>query len=848
MAAKKPSDKLTSYRAKRTADRTLEPAGTLPPPPSGSALRFVVHQHAARRLHWDLRLELDGVYQSWAVPRGPSRNPADKRLAVHVEDHPIEYGEFEGMIPEGNYGAGAVIIWDRGQWIPLEDPETGLKKGKLLFNLEGYKLRGRWTLVKIKREEKEWLLIKERDGYVATDGDAFPEGSVLSGLTVEQLAGKADPAAAIRKDLEKRKVPRRKVSLDDAKPMLAESRDEPFDKKGWMFELKLDGYRMRAGREAGTKSTGTARILTRNDNDATATFPEVAKAVAALPYDGLVFDGEIVVHDDQGRPSFQRLQNRAGLSRQPEIRRAMIVTPATFYVFDLLAFEDFDLRGLPLTDRKEILQRVLPAAGPLKYSEHIPEKGKALYEHVIEIGLEGIIAKKADSPYRAGRSPHWIKVRADQTDDFVVVGYTAPEGSRGGFGALHLGDYVDGKLTYAGRAGSGFNSAQLKDVHAQLEQLRRPTPPVVGPVPKGKEHTWIEPRLVLEVRYRERTGDHLLRQPVFLRFRDDKKPEECIRRQGVGSGELSEPVLTVGQEVPLPTPHEVKFSNRDKVFWPEDGYTKGDLIDYYGAVAPSLMPYLQDRPVVLTRYPDGINGKSFFQKDAPAFIPEWLRTVRVWSEDTQREIDYFVCEDAAAIQYLANLGSIPLHIWFSRVESLERPDWCVLDLDPKGAPLTDVVKVALAVKQLCDDIELPSYIKTSGSSGLHVMLPLARQITYEQARALTQLLAKVVVTELPEIATLTRQVHKREGKVYLDFVQNGYGRLLVAPFSVRPLPGAPVSAPLEWKEVTAKLDIKAFTIKTVPARLKKLKKDPLVGALEDKPDLIAILERLQAKL
>jgi bifunctional non-homologous end joining protein LigD len=840
-AGKKPSDKLTAYRAKRTPEGTPEPAGSLPPPESGSALRFVVHQHAARRLHWDLRLELDGVFQSWAVPRGPSRNPADKRLAVHVEDHPIEYGDFEGMIPQGNYGAGAVIIWDRGQWIPLEDPHAGLKKGKLLFNLEGYKLRGRWTLVKIKREEKEWLLIKERDAYVSTNGDTFPPGSVLSGLTVEQLAEHADPAAAIRTDLEKRKVPRRKVSLDDAKPMLAESKDAPFNKKGWVFELKLDGYRMRVGRD-----DGAARILTRNDNDATATFPEVAKAVAALPYDGLIFDGEIVVHDEQGRPSFQRLQNRAGLSRTPEIRRAMVATPATFYVFDLLAFEDFDLRGLPLADRKEILHRVLPAAGPLKYSEHIPENGEALYQHVLDIGLEGIIAKKADSPYRAGRSPHWIKVRADQTDDFVVVGYTAPEGSRGGFGALHLADYVDGKLTYAGRAGSGFDSAQLKKVHAQLEVLRRTTPPAVGPVPKGKEHTWVEPTLVVEVRYRERTGDHLLRQPVFLRFRDDKKPEECVRQ--APQTDRVEPEFAATHNAPRTVPHTVKFSNVDKVFWPEDKYTKGDLIEYYGAIAPWLMPYLQDRPVVLTRYPDGISGKSFFQKDAPAFIPEWLRTVRIWSEDTQRDIDYFVCEDAAAIQYLANLGSIPLHIWFSRVASLERPDWCVLDLDPKGAPLTDVVQVALALKQLCDDIELPSYIKTSGSSGLHVMLPLAGQITYDQTRALTQLIAKVVVAQLPEIATLTRQVHKREGKVYLDFVQNGYGRLLVAPFSVRPLPGAPVSAPLEWKEVTSRLDIKAYTIKTVPARMMKLKQDPLVGALKDKPDLIAILERLQAKL
>jgi bifunctional non-homologous end joining protein LigD len=840
---KKPtSEKLTAYRAKRVADRTPEPAGVLPPPASGGSLRFVVHKHAARRLHWDLRLEMGGVFKSWAVPRGPSKNPADKRLAVHVEDHPIEYGDFEGKIPEGNYGAGAVIIWDKGQWVPLEDPDEGLKKGKLLFNLEGYKLRGRWTLVKIKREEKEWLLIKERDEYVSTNGSDFPEGSVLSGLTVEQLGEGADPAAPIRKELAKLKVPRHRVTIDDAKPMLAESREDAFDRKGWFFELKLDGYRMRAGR-----SDGTARILTRNDNEATATFPEVAKAVAALPYDGVILDGEIVVLDDAGRPSFQRLQNRAGLSRQPDIKRAMIANPATFYVFDLLAFEDFDVRVLPLERRKEILKRVLPAAGPLKYSEHIEDKGERLFQSVVAMGLEGIIAKKADSPYRAGRSPHWIKVRADRTDDFVVVGYTAPEGSRGGFGALHLADYVDGKLTYAGRAGSGFNSAQLQQVHAQLEELRRATPAFVGLVPKGGEHAWVEPRLVVEVRYRERTNEGLLRQPVFLRFRDDKQPEECIRPQQTAA-RPDEPVFAAARAVPSPAPHEVKFSNTDKVFWPEEQYTKGDLIEYYGAVAPSLMPYLRDRPVVLTRYPDGIHGKSFFQKDAPAFIPEWLRTVRIWSEDTQRDIDYFVCEDAAAIQYLANLGSIPLHIWFSRVGSLEQPDWCVLDLDPKGAPLTDVVKVARALKSLCDDIDLPSYIKTSGSSGLHVMLPLARQLTYEQTRALTQLLAKVVVEELPDIATLTRQVHKREGKVYLDFVQNGYGRLLVAPYSVRPLPGAPVSAPLEWSEVTPQLDIKKFTIKTVPARLKKMKRDPVVQALSDTPDLMAILEKLQARL
>jgi bifunctional non-homologous end joining protein LigD len=845
-ATKKPtSGALTAYRAKRHADRTPEPAGALAPSaaPGGGALRFVVHKHAARRLHYDLRLEMDGVLKSWAVPRGPSRNPADKRLAVHVEDHPLEYGEFEGMIPEGNYGAGAVILWDRGAWVPLEDPAAGLKTGKLLFELRGYKLRGKWTLVKIKRAENEWLLIKEKDAFVSTNGDQYPEGSVMSGLTVEQLRDGTDPAEPLRAELQRLKAPRRRVALEDAEPMLAETQDAPFDRKGWVFELKLDGYRMRAGRD-----DGTARILTRNGNDATPAFPEIAKAVAALPYDGLVLDGEIVVHDEAGRPSFQRLQNRARLSRAPEVKRAVVESPAAFYVFDVLAVAGFDVRPLPLERRKALLARLLPAAGPLRYSEHFAERGVALYERVVQLGLEGIVAKKADAPYRAGRSPSWVKVRADRTDDFVVVGYTAPQGSRGGFGALHVADYVDGRLTYAGRAGSGFTAAELKAVRAQLDALQRPDPPCAGPVPQGEEHHWVEPRLVCEVRYRERTDDGVLRHPVFLRFRDDKRPEECIRRQPPAA-RADEPELARPTTHHLPrTTHQVTFSNLDKVFWPEDRYTKGDLIEYYRAVAPRLQPYLQNRPVVLTRYPDGIAGKSFFQKDAPAFIPEWLRTVRIWSEDTQRDIDYFVCEDEAAILYLANLASIPLHIWASRVDDLEHPDWCILDLDPKGAPLTDVVEVARALRRLCDEIGLPSYIKTSGSSGLHVLVPLAGQCTYEQSRTLGQLLAKVVVADLPDIATITRQVTKRGGKVYLDYVQNGHGRLLVAPFSVRPLPGAPVSTPLEWREVTPKLDIRKFTIKTVPARLKKQKTDPLAGVLTDRPDLVSALERLQARL
>src|SRR2546428_814365 len=712
-------DPLGTYRAKRSLDRPAGPGADAPPPVATASAGglFVVHMHAARRLHWDLRLEMDGVLRSWAVPKGPSPNRADKRLAVLVEDHPLEYGDFEGIIPEGNYGAGAVIVWDRGRWVPLEDPQEGLKKGKLLFELRGYKLHGKWTLVKLKKGEKEWLLIKGKDGYVADDG-ALPPQSGLSGLTVEELTAGADRAPP-------------------------------------------------------------------------------AGALAARP----------------NRPP------RAACDR----------------------------RRRPLERRKAVRGRIGPPVGPIKSVEHFAPDGEALYDQVVKLGLEGIVAKKADAPYRAGRSPNWLKIRADRTDDFAVVGFTRPKGSRSGFGALDLGAYRDGKLAYAGRVGSGFTAAQLNDVSAALEQGIRPKPAFAGPAPQDPGHTWVEPTLVAEVRYKEWTDEGLLRQPVFVRFRDDKPVTEvAILGAGGGERDLELPAESTAPRAPLPK--EVKFSNLDKVFWSDDGYTKGDLIDYYRAISPWLLPYLKDRPVVMTRYPDGITGKSFFQKDAPAFAPDWLRTERMWSEDTQREIDYFVCDDLESLLYLANLGTIPLHVWGSRVASLERPDWCILDLDPKEAPFTHVVTVAKAVKRLCDEIDLPCFIKTSGSTGLHVLLPLGRQCTYEQSRQLGGLLARVIAAQLPEMATVTRQVGKRGARVSLDYVQNGHGRLLVSPFSVRPLPGAPVSTPLLWREVGPKLDIRRFTIRSVPARMQKLRDDPLLPVLDARPDLVAALERLHARL
>jgi bifunctional non-homologous end joining protein LigD len=854
------SDLLSTYRAKRSPDRTPEPFGGFE---SGPGKLFVVHKHAARRLHFDLRLEMEGVLRSWAVPKGPSYDTHEKRLAVHVEDHPLEYGDFEGKIPEGNYGAGAVIVWDRGEWVPLEDPFEGLKKGKLLFDLKGYKLRGRWTLVKIKKSEKDWLLIKERDEWATTEPAPLPEESVLSGLTVEELSAGHTPTGRITAELDRLKAPVRAVDPAKVELMLAEPRNEPFSKPGWVFEPKLDGYRVIA-----THDGGSAALRSRNGNDLTATFPEVARAVKALPVPRVVLDGELVIPDAQGRPSFQALQKRARLSRAIDVRHAAAQSPAVFYAFDLLGFEDRDLRALPLTERKQILRMLLPPLGAIRFVDHFEQDGTALMQHVTALGLEGIVGKKADSPYKGGRSPHWVKVRAEQTADFVVVGFTSPKGTRGGFGALQLADWVDGELVYAGRAGSGFSEKQLGQVRKMLEETTRKTPPCNGPrpldgereagsgkgqklpaqrpIPDIKDTTWVEPTLVCEVQFKEWTEEGLLRQPVFLRFRDDKAPEDCLRQGALAAG------APEAADDP-PAPHvvkspEVALSNLKKVFWPKEKYTKGDLIEYYRGISPWLLPYLKDRPLVLTRFPDGIEGKSFYQKDAPDFTPDWIRTVPIWSEDTQRTLNYFVCDNLETLLYVANMGSIPLHIWASRADSLELPDWCIIDLDPKGAPFTDVVEVALSLHRLCEALELPHFVKTSGSSGIHVLIPLAQLCTFDQSRTLGELLARVVVAELPEISTIIRPVKGREGKVYLDYLQNRTGQLIAAPFSARPLPGAPVSMPLEWKEVNKKLEISAHTIVTAPKRMDKLGHDPVRPVLDVRPDLPAVLERLMGML
>ena len=830
------TDNLKTYRAKRSAGATPEPFG------SADIVRprlFVVQKHSATRLHYDFRLEWGGTLVSWAVPRGPSPNPTDSRMAVHVEDHPVEYADFEGVIPKGQYGAGPVIVWDKGLWVPIGDPDETLPKGKLHFELHGYKLRGEWYLVRTGKSpnSKDWLLKKKRDGHARGPDDEpyYDESSILSGLSLEELRDGSKRSETIQTTFLHLKAPKKFLNPLNTELMLARTRYDAFTIKDWIFELKYDGYRLLAAREDKDRVT----LRSRNGHDITATFPDIARAVRSFPYRNLILDGELVVLDPEGKPDFGRLQQRAKLTRQADIERATVELPAALFVFDLLNFEGYDLRGLPLLTRKEFLPGILPKAGPVRYADHIPEQGEAMYAQAGRMGLEGIMAKRADSAYVGGRSDKWLKLKVDKTGDFVVCGFTAPKGLRSGLGALHLGAYVNGELRYVGRVGTGFSDAQLTEFRDGLEPLRVKKPACVG-APTGAGHVWVRPEWVVEVRYKVVTRDGHLRHPAFLRLRDDLSPTDCVLEGALAEADAPKDDPPAASE----SDRIVRVSNPKKKFWPKDGYTKGDMIAYYKAVAPWILPYLKDRPLVLTRYPDGIDGKSFYQKNVPDFLPSWIRTVRVYSESSEKEIKYMVCDDEDTLVYAANMASIPLHLWLSRVQTIQQPDWCILDLDPKTAPFADVVTLALAIRDLCDEIGLECFVKTSGSTGLHVLLPLGALLTYEQCRMLGQLLSKVIESRHPDIATTARAFSRRKGKVYLDFLQNRYGQLLVSPYCIRPLPGAPVSAPLEWSEVNRKLSPQQFTLGNMLERLKKKPKDPMLPVLILKPDFMSALWKL----
>ena len=818
---------LDAYRKRRRASATPEPFDEAAEPPysqaAGGRRLFVVQQHAATRLHWDFRLEVGSVLRSWAVPKGPSMDPQQKRFAVQVEDHPLEYADFEGRIPSGNYGAGQVLVWDQGTYVALEDFAAGFDAGKLLFVLNGHKLRGRFTLIRLKGRQntgKEWLLIKEQDEWV--DMAALPEDSVFSGLT---MAAAADPAALADAFAGRiaalRPRPPATRGLIEA-PMLA-SAAEPFRRRGWLFEVKYDGYRLLI-----TRDGDQVRLTSRRGIDLTPRFPELVKCALSMVCDGLAIDGEVVVHDHRGAPRFGLLQERAAVRGEQATAVAARHNPVTFYAFALLHASGYDLKTQPLATRKRLLRELLPSRGLFRYSDHVDEDGVAAFEAMAELSLEGVVGKRADSPYRPGRSRDWLKVRANRTGDFVVLGWVPQKSNPGDVGALVLGEYRSGVLACCGRVGSGLGQGLRQEAQRRLQAAG--SGPAQGAVPQAH---WVQPTQVCEVEYREYSLDGNIRQPVFLRFRDDKPPAECV-------GAYREPLPPV--PVP-PSRREVPVTNRDKIFFPEKGLTKGDLLDYYQRAAPWMLPYLADRPLVLTRFPDGIHGKSFYQRDAPDFVPDWLVRKTLWSESAEREVRYFVVQNVESLVYLANMGAIPIHAWHSRITDLAHPDWCVLDLDPKDAPFSAVVATAKAVKALLDEVELPGFLKTSGASGLHILLPLAGTLTHHQATTLAELLSRVVVGRYPERCTIVRAVRRRDGKVYVDYLQNGHGQLLVAPLSARAEPAASVSMPVRWRELNGRLKNANYHLGNAVARLRR-QGDPMAPVLATEPDIERALARL----
>ena len=856
---------LDEYKRKRRFTETPEPAGEVKAHRGNS---FVIQKHHASRLHYDFRLEMEGVLRSWAVPKGPSLNPAEKRLAMLTEDHPIDYGGFEGVIPKGNYGAGKVIIWDNGTYdmVDPESPELGWKKGKFHFVLHGNKLKGEWVLVRGSREPKQWIFFKIRDEYAAPGRDITEERpeSIISGQLVDEVGEKTGSKrwiTPIERELEQfgMKKPGHAPLPKIVQPMLATLVEKPFDNDEWLFELKLDGMRAVAVKN-GTKLD----LWTRNAKGLTNRFPTLAEAFSGLPADTAVLDGEIVALDENGQAHFNLIQPRIHLSRAKDIAAADEKIPVYFYAFDLLYLNGFDLMKFPLIERKAVLKKLIPDnTGWIRFVDHVEGSGTSFFKIVAKHGLEGIVAKLKKSEYQQIRSKYWLKIKSQHIDRFVVGGFTPPEGSRKHFGALLLGLYKGRDLIYVGRAGSGFDDRMLAEAARELKPLTTKKSPFEEVSAEVKKSTWVRPQLVCEVKFNEWTADKKLRAPIFQGFRDDVDPKQCQLEESVmvhilplTKGESREAAgdrshRTVEAKLPLTgvspaSKPRIEFTNRDKVFWPEDGYTKGDLIDYYEKISPHLIPHLLDRPLVFERFPNGIHGESFYQKDAPDYTPSWIRTQKIWSADVKRSIRYFVGADRDQLLYIANTGNIQQNPWMSRVQHLDHPDYLVFDLDPVEAPYSAVQKVAVVLKGILDELGLRGYPKTSGATGIHVHLPvLENTFTYEQVRAFAEAVASIVVQRLPEIATIERVVRKRKPhEVYVDYLQNIRGKTVASVYSPRPRPGAPVSTPLKWEEFKRPIDPNAYTIKTVFKRLDKFG-DLFEKALSDRQDISAFLERLR---
>jgi bifunctional non-homologous end joining protein LigD len=890
---------LGEYAAKRAFEVTPEPAPSVEPAPAGPLL-FVIQRHSARRLHYDLRLECDGVLKSWAVPKGPSLDPSEKRLAVQTEDHPYDYGSFEGVIPAGQYGAGEVIVWDCGVYSPDEGGtwfhdraeaerrvREGLDKGKLGFLVRGEKLKGSFALVRTK-EAKQWLLIKHKDRFVATDDVTARSRSVLSGLEVEDL--KVVPAHRMPAA---RLVPSGKTGPMPAKlaPMLAQPADAPFRRAGWMWEPKLDGYRVLAFIDG-----DRVKLRSRRGLDLSADFPRLAAELAQQAAGTMVLDGEIVAFDAAGKPSFAALQARAQLKTERERAAADRETPVAFFAFDLLHFAGIDLTAAPYRDRRRYLaQCLLPS--PHVQLVHAAEDGLELNAAAIATGFEGVIGKREDSRYEPGRrSGAWIKVKPVQGGDFVVGGFTRGKGSRAALGALLVGYWDRGKLRYASHVGSGFDERSLAAVKARLEPLAVEACPFVETPELNGPTTWVAPRTVAEVAYQGWTADDHLRAPVFLRLRDDIDAKKVRRapsraaavKPATPRDPLEEIVAQLDRakgDFPLVVgAHRIRVTNLDRVYWPENkqlrqpAVTKRDLLRYYAQVSPFMLPHLADRPLTMIRMPDGIGGQRFFQKHWTQARPQFVESITVFSEHKDEDHEYLLCNNLPTLLWLGQSGTLELHVWHSRarpgpdaaskgtdyassLESLEAsvlnfPDYVLFDIDPyiysgheapgeepelNTAAFEKGKEVAFHLRELLAEMSLEAIVKTSGKTGLHVFVPIRRTLDFDAARHVSELVGRHLMRLHPKDITLEWSVPKRTGKIFMDYNMNVRGKTLNVAYSPRGVPGAPVSMPLTWEELATAHPLD-FRIANAMQRLARTG-DRWHDALERKQDLEAALNR-----
>jgi bifunctional non-homologous end joining protein LigD len=869
--------KLEEYKRKRRFDRTPEPSGEpesgadkVPDtsPPAGKRTRlpipklpqvevrpgqehgdtFVVQKHRATRLHYDFRLAIDGTLKSWAVPKGPSQSHADKRLAVMTEDHPLDYGNFEGKIPEGNYGAGTVMVWDRGTF-RAEGHLPALKqieKGEIKFSLNGEKLRGSFVLVKLKQSEKgnEWLMIKHKDAAEDSKWNIDEhDGSALTGRTIEEIKEELPPKrshvpiqASEVEGARKTAVPSR------LEPMLASLTDRPFSDPNWLFEIKWDGVRALAWMD-----DGALTLRSRNSVDITKRYPELASLPETLAAQQAILDGEIVALDERGHSDFGRLQERMHVRVPGET--LVSKTPVVFYAFDLLYCDGYDLRGAPLLHRKQLLQRLLHGSGRIRYADHQPEQGKELFALAKESGLEGIVAKRADSRYVSERSINWLKLKVTQTLDAVIGGWTAARTPAIPLGSLLLGLYEGKKLRFIGHVGSGFDAKKHEDLSGKLKELAVDACPF-GLVPEANEKpSWVSPELIARVKFSGWTQEHSLRHPVFIGLREDVRPADCQWESEVAQAatptaapavvrapEVVGRVLNATAQIEAELfkgraetvtieldGKRLRFSNLNKVYFPESGYTKRDLLAYYYRVSDFILPFLRERALVLRRYPDGIKGQAFFQKDLREGVPEWFKTVPIDSEKKGEAIHYATANDRASLLFLTGLGCIDHNPWSNRIDDFEHPDYFFFDLDPSdGTEFSVVVTIARALHEKLEELRMAHFVKTSGATGIHIFIPVEPVYTYEQLRTFGEIIARTVTAENPNLVTNERSVARRPaGRVLIDVQQNAHGRPLAAAYAVRAFPKAPVSAPILPSELKTTLKPEALNMKTIFARLKE---------------------------